>query len=114
MNNESKLPQWTQTLLLRLRQEVESMTEKIRVANGQPGVSTNISLKDFLDNNKTVYLPEHTPIRFSFASGQGGWPLYIDVQMSNDGEFIIVRGGSFGSLALCPWASNVVHIRVGR
>lgn len=105
---EARLPVWARRELEHLRQrlrEAESSAREARLATGPE--DSDVILDPY--DTTPIRLGKGTRIRFLLS---GGDPLrhYVDVRVSR-GELDVLGGDT---LAVIPWASNVVKVRNAR
>lgn len=101
----ARLPLWAQSLIGKLRRDIERLRADIASLSGASGVDSPISYRASSGEGN---LPGDSQVEFKLADKES---IEISLRREGDRRFLYVYADS-GALIIRPHISNVVEIRV--
>ena len=107
---EVKLPVWAQDTINGLRREYENERKRADAARLETDPEHSNAIIDAHDERAAVGLGDAT-VRFKLPGSTRNGAPYVECSVSEDGR-LYVRGSD--SIALAPWAGNVIKVWIAR
>ena len=101
----TKLPQWAQSELRRLRDNLAAAENRFAAAFGTTETRIEVDPYRQLDHDRArLFLPDNSTLRFNLAAG------YIDVRVERDQVILLGQASSQGDFVVWPRVANSMSV----